>query len=288
VLLTGATGFIGSRLLSMLDGHEVLCPSRDPSRLPRRDGVKGIAADLTRDGDWADAIVAFRPEWCFHLAWQGLPDYSLQRCRENLDASLRLLEVASAAGMSKMVVAGSCWEYGDAAGAVSEDRKHGELGKFAATKQALCGAIASVARSTTFEYRWARVFFAYGPGQRSTSLVPHLHRAFADGRPPELRQPAAIQDFVYVDDVAAALMALAVCDAPSGIFNIGSGGPTSVGDVANRTAQCCGAEPPFPVIPEGKGFWADMTKTAASTGWRAQVDIDEGIRRTLAADGVAV
>ena len=268
----------------MLDGYEVLCPSRDPSRLPRRDGVVGLEADFTRDGDWADAIASFRPEWCFHLAWQGLPDYSLQRCQENLDASLRLLEIVSAAGIRKVVVAGSCWEYGDASGAASEDWQSRELGVFAATKQALRRAIASVARDTAFDYRLARVFFAYGPGQRSTSLIPHLGSVFADGRPLELRQPAAVQDFVYVDDVAEALIALAASDAPSGIFNIGSGKPTSVGYVANRTAEYFGAEPPFPMVPEGKGCWADTTKTSMSTEWRANVDIDEGIRRTLSAD----
>lgn len=286
MLLTGATGFIGSRLLSMLDGFEVLCPSRDPSRVPCREGVTGLEADFTVDGDWADAIVAFRPEWCFHLSWHGLPDYSLRRCRENLDASLRLLDVLSAVGMRKMVIAGSCWEYGAAAGAVSESCATGEVGVFAATKRALHQVVSSVARDAKFDYRWARVFFAYGPGQRPTSLIPHLRSALAGGHPHGLRQPGAVQDFVYVDDVAEGLVALAASDAPSGVFNIGSGQPTSVGDVANRAARYFGAQPPFPVVPEGDGFWADMTKTSTSTGWSAQVNLDEGIRRTLAADAV--
>ena len=285
VLLTGATGFLGTRLLSMLGDHEVLCPSRNPSRLPQRDGVIGIAADLTRDGNWTERVAAFKPEWCFHLAWEALPDYSLDRCRINLDAGLRVLDVSARAGVEKMVVGGSCWEYGSLSGPVSEDMVPGEVSVFAATKHALMSVLHSVTRDAAFQYRWARIFFVYGVGQRPTSPIPYLGRTYAEGLQPVVRQPSAVQDYVHVDDVAAALVALAACDARSGIFNVGSGRPTSVGHVANRTAEYFGAAHPFQSVPEGEGYWADMTKTIACTGWRPQIGIDEGIDRTLAALG---
>jgi nucleoside-diphosphate-sugar epimerase len=269
----------------MLDGHDVLCLSRDPKRVSRQPLVRATMADLTVGGNWSDVVKAFGPEWCFHLAWEGLPNYSLQCCRVNLDASLRLLDAVSAAGVSKIVVSGSCWEYGRLSGAVLEDTAPGELGVFAATKNALRGVLDSTARHAGFTYRWARLFFVYGPGQRPTSLIPHLQTAYARGRPPEIRQPAAVQDFVHVDDVASALIALAHCDAPSGIFNVGSGEPTSVGHVANCAADYYGAVRPFPTPPRGEGIWADMTKTVASTGWRPRIGIDEGVVRTLAALG---
>ena len=70
VLLTGGTGFVGSRVLPLLEEHEVLCVSRDPVRLPQRRGMKAIAADLGRDGAWITEIARFRPDWCLHLAWE--------------------------------------------------------------------------------------------------------------------------------------------------------------------------------------------------------------------------
>jgi nucleoside-diphosphate-sugar epimerase len=288
VLLTGATGFIGGRVLSLLSGHEVLCLSRRPDRVPRREGVQAIAADMTRDGEWLTEVAAFQPDWCVHLAWEGLPDYSLARCRVNLDASLRLLEAVAQAGVQRVVVAGTCWEYGRATGVVSEDREPCDVGVFAATKLALLSVLESVARSARFEYRWARVFFVYGPGQRTTSLIPHLHAAHTLGRPLDVREPAAVQDFVHVDDVASALVALAASDAPSGVFNVGSGTPTSVAYVVNRAARYYGGSGPFETLPAGAGVWADTTRIAASTGWRAEIGIDEGIDRTLATlDGAA-
>jgi UDP-glucose 4-epimerase len=287
VLVTGATGFLGTRLLPMLAGHEVLCLSRQPSRLPQQDGVIALAGDLTRDGEWMAQVAAFHPDCCFHLAWEGLPDYSLDRCRINVDAGLRLFEVVAQAGVKTIVVAGSCWEYGSISGAVPEPTAPGRLGTFAAAKHALLTMLESVADTRTITYRWARLFFVYGPGQRATSLIPHLCRAFTHGRAPEIRQPGTLQDFVHVDDVASALLALAACDAGSGVFNVGTGQATSVALVANHTASCFGAPLPYPTIPAGDGFWADMTKTVAATGWCPRIAIDEGIRRTVAAIGEA-
>jgi dTDP-6-deoxy-L-talose 4-dehydrogenase (NAD+) len=182
-----------------------------------------------------------------------------------------------------MVVAGTCWEYGRASGAVAEARAPANTGVFAATKTALLTVLDSVARCSMFEYRWARIFFVYGPGQRSSSLVPSLRAFCKAGRKADTRTPGALQDFVHVEDVAAALVALAETTAPSGVFNVGSGRPTSVAHVANITSEHYGMPPPYERVPDGEGFWADTRKIYASTGWRANIGIDEGISRTLAA-----
>src|SRR5262249_46579390 len=102
VVLTGVTGFLGTHVLAPLPGHEVLCLSRDPGRVPRAPGIRGVRADLTKDGDWMAEIRAFKPESCLHLAWGGLPDYSLGRCRENLGASLRLLDTLAQSGIKRL------------------------------------------------------------------------------------------------------------------------------------------------------------------------------------------
>jgi nucleoside-diphosphate-sugar epimerase len=281
VLLTGSTGFLGRRLLSLLGAHEVLCLSRDPERVPRNRGVTALGGDLGVDGSWIAAVRTFRPECCVHLAWEGLPDYSLERCRANLDASLRLFDVVAGAGVRRILGVGSCWEYGSASGAVAEDHAPVDAGIFAASKRALWTLLASLARERHFDAAWARIFFVYGPGQRSTSLVPSLRAEYRAGGTPDIRQPSALQDFVHVDDVAAALNILAVSTTASGVFNVGSGTGTSVASVANQVAKYCGGAPPFPSVPSGEGFWADMTKIRAATGWEPRIGIEEGVRRTL-------
>lgn len=281
VLLTGASGFVGQRVLARLPAHEVLCLSRNPAHLTRR-GVRAVAADLSHSGDWVAEVAAFQPEWCFHLAWEGLPDYSFDRCRMNLNAGMRLLDAVSQAGVKRMVVAGSCWEYGAASGPMAEDAAAVDLGVFAATKRALHTVLESVARASPFDCLWARVFFVYGPGQRPTSLIPSLRAAYTAGRMPDVREPAAVQDFVHVDDVADALVALAASDTRSGVFNVGTGQPTSVGYLANKVADYYGRSRLFDMNQDTRGFWADTRKIVSSTTWRQRIGIDEGIERTLA------
>lgn len=283
VVLTGATGFLGSRVLPLLGEHEVLCLSREPGRVPAQPAVRAVPADLGADGDWTAEIARFRPDWCLHLAWEGLPDYSLGRCRANLDAGIRLLEAASRAGVRRVVVGGSCWEYGRVTGAVAEDAVPLDTGIFASTKRALMTVLDSVARDAAFDYRWARIFFVYGPGQRRQSLLPHLQAAYAASQTPNVREPGAVQDFIHVDDVATALVALASADGPSGVFNVGSGQPTAVGEIANRAADHYGRPRPFDGVAAGPGFWADTGKTQAATGWRSSIAIADGIERTLTA-----
>jgi GDP-L-fucose synthase len=91
-----------------------------------------------------------------------------------------------------------------------------------------------------------------------------------------------VQDFVHVEDVASALVALLASDGPSGIFNVGSGEPTSIAHIANRAADYYGRARPFDVVRNASGFWADTTKIRAVTGWHRRIGIDEGIAKTLA------
>lgn len=284
IFLTGASGFIGRHLLSLLGNHEVMCLSRMPSPgLSALPHVKVIQADLGQMATWASDMERFSPQCCVHLAWEGLPDYSDELCQRNLDTSLALIELLASCRAGRLVVSGSCWEYGAAAGAVAENSLPVNCGLFAATKHKLNMALESVARENGMAYRWARIFFAYGPGQRTTSLIPQCWAAFKAGRAPELRQPAVAQDFVHVDDVARGLLAMVECDMESGAYNLGSGTPTAVGAVANIIAQHFGVAPVYAGAGFDAGFWADTYKMAAATGWRARISLDDGIERTLQA-----
>ena len=288
VLVTGASGFLGRHLMPLLNAHEVVSVVHPGDESQQMEGVRPLPGDLAREGSWQTEVERFAPECCIHLAWAGLPDYSLARCRANLDASVGLLETLIRARIKRVVVAGSCWEYGRASGPVAEDRAPFDCGVFAATKHAVRTMLEGIGREAGFEYRWARMFFVYGPGQRPASLIPHIHAEYAAGREPALREPHAVQDFVHVDDVARGLKGLAECDGPSGVFNIGSGQPTSVSSVANLVASHFGRSAPFGPAQAGPGFWADASRTFTAFGWRAQIGIADGVAKTLAAlDGAA-
>lgn len=280
ILITGASGFLGKHLLPLLASHDVLSLTRSSKEL-LINGSQQLIGDILCDGSWQAEIEQFSPDCCIHLAWHGLPDYSLANCRVNLDASLRLLQTLVKARVKRVVVAGSCWEYGRASGPVSEKLNPSACGNFAATKHDFRRILESVAHEAGIEYRWARIFFAYGPGQRTVALIPDLYRQCAMGKLLVLREPLAVQDFVYVGDVARGLKCLAECDGPSGIFNLGSGKPTRVSSIASMVASYFGMPTAFTASNDGPGFWADHSYTTAAFGWQPTIDIIEGVRQTL-------
>jgi len=287
ILLTGGGGFIGRHVLKLLGEHEVACLGRRPIALAGEANVAinvtTIRGDLNRPEIWSAEVERFAPHCCVHLAWEGLPDYSPQRCRRNLAAGLGLLDVLARARVERIVVAGSCWEYGAAGGAVAETRTPADCGAFAAAKHELRAALDTLARERRIAYRWARIFFAYGPGQRAGSLIPQCWTTLKAGKTIDIREPRTAQDFIHVEDVARGIVALVERDIDPGIYNVGSGTPAAVGDVANQVAAHFGRPPLFPDAGFDGGFWADMKKTIAATGWRPRIDLADGIARTLRA-----
>jgi len=283
IFVTGASGFIGRPLLNRLGGHEVAFLTRQrPDRLAAPTAT-AIIGDLDSPRLWSSQLEEFSPQCCVHLAWEGLPDYSDEICRRNLTNGLNLIDLLSRIGVGRVVVAGSCWEYGAATGPVAETHTPVDCGLFAATKHKLREALAAAAAEREFSYRWARVFFAYGPGQRRSSLIPQCWAALQSGATLDIRRPRVAEDFIHVDDVADGLVALAECDIESGIYNLGHGTPVAVGEVVNRVAGHFGTAPPFANAGFDSGFWANMEKMTAATGWRPHIGLPEGIGSTLRA-----
>jgi UDP-glucose 4-epimerase len=112
VVLTGASGFLGNACLKLLfeRGHTVLALSRRPEKQDQRPGVSWVCADLNDPASYRPALVEFQPEAVLHLAWEGIPDFSLQNSLRNLENGALFAGFAIEQGCRHLVVSGSCWE----------------------------------------------------------------------------------------------------------------------------------------------------------------------------------
>lgn len=285
VLLTGSTGFLGRAVLRRLavDGHAVTALVRRAA-VSQSAGAEVAVADLGDTAAVARVVQQVRPDACIHLAWQGIPDYSEPVSQFNLQASIDLFRALAAVGTCrKILVSGSCFEYGITRGACAETDVITVNSYFSWAKHALRLYATILSKDRNIDVGWFRIFYVYGPNQRPQALIPSIVASLRRGSVPELRNPRHANDFVYVDDVADAFGAALTRPLVGGIYNLGSGEATAVGDVCLAAAREIAPDRPLPRLSDigddRVRFWADTAHTRDALGWSAATDLRSGIRR---------
>lgn len=288
ILLTGAAGFIGHGVVPVLiaEGAEVMALTTKPKKVFEQWGIQTVDLLKVPENTILSRVKTFAPEVLLHLGWSGLPDYSADACLANVSSSIQVVRIALESGVSRIVGAGSCWEYGGLQGQLSEHLPTTSRSTFTQSKSCLRQLLESVEQDTGTQTRWARIFYAYGPGQREGSLIPLTIKAWRAGSAPDLRDTQSAIDLVHVQDVASGLAALTLRTGPSGIFNIGSGGATKVSDVVELIrAELIGEqdrESTSPMKDEATtAAWADIGAMYRDFGWTPKISLPEGIRIML-------
>lgn len=203
------------------------------------------------------------------LSWPGLPNYQESfHVTRNLPACVELIEQLVQAGLQRLVVAGTCYEYGLQNGSLREDQLTDPVNCYAIAKDSLRRVIASRYSQQALQWCWARIFYPFGRGQNPNSLLPSLQRAIDQGDPAfAMSSGRQVRDFVPVDQVAKLLLALATHAQAYGIYNCGSGRPVSLRELAEeRVAKSLSSTNlELGVYPDREdeplAFWADTSKT---------------------------
>jgi dTDP-6-deoxy-L-talose 4-dehydrogenase (NAD+) len=222
--------------------------------------------DLHAPGSHPFAVLG-RPDVLIHLAWSGLPNYgSVIHTSVERPAQIRFLRTLVEQGLSKLVVAGTCMEYGMHEGELTESDAVEPANPYAAAKNALRLEMESVRRAMPFDLTWTRIFYLYGDGQAPTSLYAQMAAADVNGVDLELSSGDQVRDFLPVEVAARALLDLALLEGGHGVVNVCSGRPVSVRDMADswisekhwRVRPRYGARPQSPFEPHA--FWGNKDK----------------------------
>jgi nucleoside-diphosphate-sugar epimerase len=291
ILITGATGFIGQHVTPLLmENEEVAILLRGGNSLRKTPLV--IEGNLNHLAECQSQIKDFNPDVCLHLAWEGIPDYSYKTSKKNLDQSIALVDyLIEQTNCRKIVVSGSCFEYGKAMGQISESAKEENSSPIAWAKNSLKNYIALRATEKNFNWIWFRIFYAFGPGQRPQALIPSLFSAAQSNAPSPIRNPLNANDFIYIEDVAKAFVTATVQNTESGIYNLGSGTLFKVTDIWNivkkrlnsmdRKQSGNGLSNLQNSDTTAVGSYANIEKARTNLGWTPQITVSNGIDRFI-------
>ncbi|MEZ5364704.1 MAG: NAD(P)-dependent oxidoreductase [Bryobacterales bacterium] len=282
VLITGASGFLGSRQMRALRGHaQLFAASR--SRLEPGPGVETLQADLSQRDVVFELFQHVRPDCVIHLAGYANGQKEIENLHPSvmgdLLATVNVLEAAHSVGCKRLVTTASLEEPHDDARATSP---YGVSKAAAGCYTELCHRLYGLPVVSV------RIFMAYGPGQRSTKFVPQLLKSLAAGQPFEMRSADREVDWVYADDVTEAITRVAALPRIEGLtFDVGSGETVRLGEVARKVARLLDREDLVRTTQaeggEERERAADLDAAVRLLQWRPQVGLDEGLRRTIEA-----
>lgn len=287
IFVTGGTGFIGTHVLNKLlsQNHSVLLLSRTLNKSTNHN-LQIINGNLSNIEEWKNELQKFKPDSCIHLGWEGLPDHSYEISKLNLEYGLNLIVLLSKIGCKRLLIIGSCFEYGVQKGKLSEKTLPKSLDSFTASKHSLHWLGEEIAKQNDMDFIWIRPFFVYGPGQHSKSLIPYILNTLKAGNLPVIRNPEAKNDFVYVEDVADAICKILKKGTNGETYNVGSGKLTSIKQIINYTYKNLKIKNNFQlgekILKDAiSSSYADISKIKKEIGWEPRTNIKEGIEKTI-------
>jgi UDP-glucose 4-epimerase len=296
-IVTGGAGFIGSHLVDALlaTGDEVTViddlSSGSAAKVPA--GARLCELDIVNRKALERVFEEVRPKAVYHLAAQASVTASVadpgRDCAVNVQGTLNVVDAATKLGAPVSFTSTGGALYGDEAPLpTSEERIPAPLAPYGASKWAAEAYVNTWSLSSGVPHAVCRLGNVYGPRQSPHGeagvvaiFSEHLHTS----RPPKMfGHGKPTRDYVYVGDVVAALVA---ANGTRGTFNVATGVETDVLTLWRVLKAAAGSdvEPVLADLRPGElqRSCLDSSRAERELGWRVEVPIEEGLRRTYAA-----
>lgn len=302
VLVTGATGMIGSALVRLLRAEDipVYCLIRRDSlsKLPPLAGLEAIEVPAFTTEALRRSLGGISCDTVFHLASYGVQINDRDRDQliaGNLQLLAHVLEAFSDRPPARFIFTGSCSEYGFPAKdgqPISEDQPLRPTSLYGAAKVAAEVYGQALALRLKIPFTTLRLFNVFGPAEGPHRLLPSIIQALDQDCPAELTGGEQERDLLHVDDVAGALLAAARSEGlkPLAAYNVCSGRPVRIREVGQTAARLMGK--PQHLLQWGKlpyrsdePMWVvgDPARLRQCTSWHPKLNLTEGIRSMVAA-----
>lgn len=275
IIITGANGFIGRHLLSALDVEKTATIVLDQNICESLDDIEK-----------ADVVV--------HLAAKSQSASSNTNEKTlyetNIQGTLNILEYCRKQTAKMVFISTSGVYKSESTESIKETDSIYPQSPYSRSKlmgEKLCRAYAEIFNVNSVILR---LFNVYGPNQNVDYLIPYIISNLLAGTPLTLKNPQSIRDFIYISDVAAAIIA-ATNHNQSGchIYNIGSGQMCTVGDVTTVIEEICGKKRvncnkkkqksdrnPYSV--------ANIDKAKTELHWQPKTDLRQGLEKIISRD----
>jgi len=301
VFLTGATGFIGRHLVRCLlqNGYSVgalIRPASSATKTCGMEDVEWFNGDIRNYEEISTAFSAYRPDAVIHLVTYYAVVHRADEIGVMLDTNVKgtinLLEAAKEYGGVKLFINTSSTQvYEPLPRRIKEEDTVRPQSLYAVTKRNAEDVCTFYATAFSLPCVTLRLFPPYGPGDQERRLIPYVIGSLLKNTPPNLTTGRQEWDFVYIDDIVSAYLAVLKSypfREKHAIFNIGTGNPVSIRSIVEKIRDKLNSHVDLPwgsVSHRANEVWynsADISKAETELHWAPKTEIDPGLDETIA------
>lgn len=293
IIVTGATGAVGSAVVrrALANGIAVTCIVHQGSKrlgnLPQGERLKIVECNLS---DYKNLQMEGQNDAFIHLSWEktfGASRDDAEVQTRNIQYTLDAVQLAHRCGCSVFVGAGSQAEYGvqsvDLTPSLPVNPESGYgIAKYAAGKLS-----AMLCKSLGMRQNWIRILSVFGPNDGANTLISYLIREFKTGNSPQLTKCEQMWDYLYADDAADAILAIAEKGIDGKAYPLGSGKGRKLSeyvidirDIVNPSVDIhFGAKEYYPHQP--MHLVADISELTEDTRWTPKAEFRQSIKNLI-------
>ena len=292
VIVIGANGFLGSHLALQLANieKEVLALCFEGTEYSFLIGKNGITCkEFTFDN--IQDIKAEGFDTIFHMAWAGVSTTFKNEAMtqaQNIMYGLKVLEFAEINGIRKVVAPGSAAEVSCGQGVITGYETPAPSDLYSASKVATRYLCQTYAKQHNIDLVWTLITSIYGPGRNDNNLITYAIKTLLKGEKPSFTGLEQQWDYLYIDDLIDALIALGEKGKGGKIYPIGSGEHRQMNEYVYILRDLIN-----PSLPLGIGDYPyknpnkidnqvlDISALKEDTGFEAKYYFEMGIEKTI-------
>ena len=291
-LVTGATGFIGSKLVRELIDNNIAVIAL----------VRDIEKAKSLLDDHVDVVEYYSYEYnalkvgdqhidvFYHLAWEGVaPEKKNDRVLQirNIDFAMEMLEYAQVIGARRFIATGTVAEYAFCDNVMDVNAKQTPNDLYGAAKTASHYMLETWARNINMPFNWVVIPSTYGEGRRDNNILTYTIKSLLKGEKPCYGYLTQMWDFLYVGEVARALYLIGQKGITGKTYAVGSGDYRPLREYVEIIRDMINPE-----LELGIGVLPEQSERAFSscvsrndiredTGFEPMVSFEEGMRKTI-------
>ena len=243
ILITGSSGFIGSNIVKKLqeiNGLDLI----QTTRILKEVSKQKLLFDL-KELDFESNLFDFfgKPDIVLHCAWENVKQINaLEHMNNQVFLHIRFIENIVKNGAKKIVILGSCFEYGKQNGEVIEEQCPTPNTPYASAKDYLRRYVEFLQFEYSFDFQWLRIFYVYDEtGKTGSNIISSLKKSLAKRESIfEMSKGDQELDFIEINELSYLISKVILQNKYNGIINCCSGTPTNVLDLVKRCLSLWG------------------------------------------------